>query len=111
MADVANKSDDLVIRIDPPLADSASRSESEAALEARDGGDDGENEDVFYSVASDEQALRDQSAPLIPSLPTNHRYVEQLLVLVCPSTLHVHLRSMVYNGHATTDTYSPSNKL
>ena len=66
--------DSLVIRFHPPLAESA----DEGALKTSDG-DDGENEDVFYSSVSDEQALRDQSAPLIPAAeaasaaPTHHR--------------------------------------
>ena len=49
-------------------AESVSPSEGEVILEASDGGvaEESENEDVFYSVTSDERALRDQSAPLIP---------------------------------------------
>ena len=48
-----------------------SPSEGEVVLEASDGGvvEESENEDVFYSVTSDERALRDQSAPLIPPPP------------------------------------------
>ena len=49
-------------------SESVSQSEGVVILEASDGGDveESENEDVFYSVTSDERALRDQSAPLIP---------------------------------------------
>ena len=52
-------------------SESVSPSEGEVVLEASDGGvvEESENEDVFYSVTSDERALRDQSAPLIPPPP------------------------------------------